>query len=218
MRLAHCADIHIRALSRHDEYRDAFERFILSCKENEVEHIFVGGDIFHTKTIGISPEYIELLTWWLNAMSTIAHVHLILGNHDGNLVNASRQDAVSPIVDAISNPKVRLYKRSGTYAIESGINLCVFSLFDVDGWASVKPVIGETNIACYHGPVLGSTTEVDWAVDSGLTVDFFNEFDFTLLGDIHRKQFLSFRTCEMIIDETDVDKYPDVEILEYLDS
>lgn len=199
MKIAHCADIHIRALSRHDEYRDTFERFIRSCKDNGVDHIFVGGDIFHTKTIGISPEYIELLAWWLNAMSEVAHVHMILGNHDGNLVNASRQDAVSPIVDAISNPRVHLYKQSGTYQIEPGTNLCVFSLFDKDGWSNVEAFDEDINIACYHGPVLGSTTEADWAVDSGLTIDFFNGYDFTFLGDIHRMQHLAYRDSKPTI-------------------
>ena len=108
LRFAHSADIHIRSLSRHDEYREVFESFTKDCKDQKVDHIFIGGDIFHTKVTGISPEYIDLLTWWLNDMARVAPVHLILGNHDGNLVNSSRQDAVSPIVEAMNNPRVHL--------------------------------------------------------------------------------------------------------------
>jgi DNA repair exonuclease SbcCD ATPase subunit/DNA repair exonuclease SbcCD nuclease subunit len=198
-KIAHCADIHIRALSRHDEYRKTFETFIADCKDQGVDHIFVGGDIFHTKTTGISPEYIELLTWWLTEMSKVAPTHLILGNHDGNLVNMSRQDAVTPIVDAISNPRVHLYKQSGVYKIQEGMNFCVFSLFDEEGWKNVNPVQGEINIACYHGPVWGCKTESDWLIEDGVNVDFFEKYDFTLLGDIHKRQNLAYRQQKPIM-------------------
>ncbi|NBW06515.1 MAG: hypothetical protein EBR82_00640 [Caulobacteraceae bacterium] len=193
MRIAHTADIHIRALSRHDEYRETFQDFIDDCRSQRVDHIFVGGDIFHTKTTGISPEYIDLLTWWLKSMAEVAPVHLILGNHDGNLVNASRQDAVSPIVDALGDDRIKLYKKSGAYELQPGYSLCVFSIFDEDGWKDVSPVDGSVNIAAYHGPVWGSQTETDWLVEDGMRTGFFDKYDFTLLGDIHKRQDLLLR-------------------------
>lgn len=192
-KIAHTADIHIRSLSRHDEYRQVLGTFIEDCKSQGVDHIFVGGDIFHTKTTGISPEYIDLLTWWLSSMAKVAQVHLVLGNHDGNMINLSRQDAVSPIVDAMADPRIRLYKKSGVYPFESGYNFCVFSCFDEEGWSKVKPVPGEVNIATFHGPVKGSKTETDWDIDDGVTVDFFDGFDFCFLGDIHKPQTLGYR-------------------------
>lgn len=214
MLLAHIADVHIRGLSRHTEYRDVFTAFAADAKVQKVDHIFVGGDIFHTKTSGISPEYIDFMTWWLNTLSEAAPVHLTLGNHDGNLVNLSRQDAVSPIVDALKNPRVFLYKQSGVYEFAPGYNWCVFSLFDEEGWASVKPVPGMVNIACYHGPVFGATTETDWLVEEGITVDFFKDYDLAFLGDIHKTQYLSGRAVELEIDEADLHKYPGAEIIE----
>lgn len=192
-KIAHTADVHIRALSRHDEYRVILSAFTQDCKKQDVDHIFVGGDIFHTKTTGISPEYIDLLTWWLNDMSTVAPVHLILGNHDGNLVNLSRQDAISPIVEAMANQRVKLYKKSGVYPLEMGFNLCVFSCFDEDGWKDVKPVVGDVNIAAFHGPVRGSLTETGWDVEDGTTSEFFKDYDFCFLGDIHKPQALGYR-------------------------
>ena len=193
IRVAHTADIHIRSLSRHDEYREVFQEFIDDCKRQEVDHIFVGGDIFHTKTTGITGEYIDLFRWWVSSMSDIAEVHLTLGNHDGNLTNKHRQDSVSPIVEAMSNPRVNLYKKSGAYEFAPGYAFCVYSLFDEDGWSSVKPLKNCVNIACYHGPVWGSTTESDWAVEDGVKVDFFDSYPFTMLGDIHKRQFLKKR-------------------------
>ena len=192
VKIAHTAYIHWRGLSRHEEYREIFTAFNKDCKKNKVDHIFVGGDIFHTKTTGISPEYIDQLTWWLDSMAQIAPVHLTLGNHDGNLVNLSRQDAVSPIVQALNNPNVHLYKKSGVYEFHPGYNWCIYSLFDEEGWESVKPVPGKTNIACYHGPVQGSKTEVGWEME-GLNLEFFKDYPFVLLGDIHQMQHLGYR-------------------------
>ena len=192
-KICHTADVHIRSLSRHDEYRHILKAFTEDCKVQGADHIFVGGDIFHTKTTGISPEYIDLLTWWLNDMSKVAEVHLVLGNHDGNLVNLSRQDAVSPIVEAMANPRIHLYKKSGVYPIEKGFNRCVFSCFDEEGWKDVRPVPGEVNIATFHGAVRGSTTETGWDIDDGITTEFFSDYDFCLLGDIHKPQTLGYR-------------------------
>lgn len=213
LKIAHIADVHIRGLSRHAEYREVFSAFAADVKSQQVDHIFVGGDIFHTKTSGISPEYIDFMTWWLTSMSEIAPVHLTLGNHDGNLVNLSRQDAVSPIVEALNNSRVILYKRSGVYEFAPGYNWCIFSLFDEEGWSAVKPVPGKVNIACYHGPVYGATTETDWLVEEGLSIEFFEEYDLVLLGDIHRMQYLSARQVELEIDESDLHKYPGAEII-----
>jgi len=193
MRIAHIADVHIRSLSRHDEYKEVFESFIEDCRKNSVDHIFIGGDIYHTKTSGISPEYIDFLKWWLDALSSVAEVHLILGNHDGNLVNLSRQDAISPIVSALNNPRINLYKKSGVYEFSPGFTWCVFSLFDEEGWKDVKPAKGKFNIACYHGSVRGSVTETGWDITEGITTDFFKDFDLCLLGDIHKQQFLGYR-------------------------
>jgi DNA repair exonuclease SbcCD nuclease subunit len=193
LRIAHTADVHWRGLSRHDEYREVFEFFVKDCEKNKVDHIFVGGDIFHTKTTGISPEYIEQLTWWLSAMSSVAPVHLILGNHDGNLVNLSRQDAVSPIVSALNNKNIFLYKKSGCYEFSPGYVWNVFSPFDEENWNEVKPQPGKINIACFHGPIAGSVTEVGWNIDDNRTISFFDGYDFALLGDIHKQQYLAYR-------------------------
>lgn len=193
MRIAHIADIHIRGLSRHAEYKKVFQAFIDDVKKQKVDVIFIGGDIFHTKTIGITPEYIDFMRWWLEAMAEVAPVHLTLGNHDGNLMNFSRQDAVTPIIETLKNPRVFLYKKSGTYQFAPGMNWCVFSLFDEEGWKDVKPVKGEYNIACFHGSVRGAKTEADWELDSDITIEKFKEYDLCLLGDIHKTQFLDYK-------------------------
>jgi DNA repair exonuclease SbcCD nuclease subunit len=220
IKIAHIADIHFRALSRHDEYKKAFIEFADDAKKNQVDYIFVGGDIFHTKTSGISPEYIELLVWWLNTLAAVAPVHMILGNHDGNLSNSSRQDAVTPIIEALNHKDIHLYKQSGIYEFHPGFMLCVYSIFDLPGWDKVAPTPGKTNIACYHGPVWGAKTETGWDIEGDVDVAFFKQkgYDIVLLGDIHLRQYLDFKDTEIIVDEADLDKYPDAEVIEEIDS
>ena len=114
-------------------------------------------------------------------MAEICPVHVILGNHDGLILNKDRQDAISPIISALDNQNIHLYKKSGVYPIgQSGFNWCVFSCFDEEGWQRVRPVSNEINIALFHGAVWGSKTDVDWEIEGDVTVDLFDNFQFAL--------------------------------------
>jgi metallophosphoesterase superfamily enzyme len=189
MKAFHISDIHFRGLSRHDEYRKCFTRLFDIARKEKPDVFFVGGDIVHSKTQGITPELIDILTWCFETMAEIAPVHMILGNHDGLIHNKSRQDAITPIINALGNKRIYLYKKSGVYPSGlPGINWCVFSCFDEEGWDDVKPVKGAINIACFHGAVRGSSTDSDWKINGEVTANFFDEFEYTFLGDIHKRQ------------------------------
>ena len=194
LRCAHFADVHFRGLTRHEEYRDVFSLAFEKLEELKPDVIFIGGDIVHSKTQGISPELIQILTWWFTSMAKIAPVHVILGNHDGLMLNEDRLDAISPIINAIGDPNIKLFKKSGTYDIKPGFKWGVFSCFDTKTWKDVKPVPGYINIATFHGAVNGSLTDQEWEINGDSTkVDFFDGFDFSMLGDIHKRQFLTER-------------------------
>ena len=191
MRIIHIADVHFRGLSRHEEYVRSFKRFFKQAAELSPDIIYVGGDIVHSKTQGISPELIDVLSWWFTELANIAPTHIILGNHDGLILNKDRQDAITPIVRALNNDRLFLYKDTGVYPTGTpGFNWCVFSCFDEDNWANLKPVPGEVNIALFHGGVLGSKTDINWNIDGEVKQEFFDGYDFALLGDIHRAQYL----------------------------
>ena len=188
---AHISDVHWRSLKRHDEYRQIFTKMFKKLKKEEPDIIFIGGDIVHSKTQGISPEIIENLNWWFNELANIAPVHVILGNHDGLILNEDRQDAITPIISAINNDNIKLFKKSGTYPTGiKGFNWGVFSCFDQKNWNLVKPVQDEINIACFHGAVMNSKTDTDWQLEGEVKLDFFNDYDFGFLGDIHKRQYL----------------------------
>ncbi|OUU74613.1 MAG: hypothetical protein CBC29_05665 [Methylococcaceae bacterium TMED69] len=190
MKIVHIADIHWRGLSRHKEYRKSFTDMFEQCRDLNPDCFVIAGDIVHSKTQGISPELIDCLNWWFTEMSSIAPVHVMLGNHDGLVLNADRQDAISPILRALNLNNVFLYRDSGVYQdpFNPMFNWCVFSPFDVNGWPEIKPEKGKINIAIYHGAVWGSHTDSDWMLDGECKMDMFKSFEFTLLGDIHKRQ------------------------------
>lgn len=188
---AHISDIHWRGLKRHQEYRAVFMSLFKKLKELEPNIIFIGGDIVHSKTQGITPELIENLNWWFKSLAEIAPTHIILGNHDGLILNKNRQDAITPIIEAIDNKNIFLYKKSGLYptGIE-GFNWAVFSCFDEENWDKVFPKKNEINIACFHGAVWNSVTDTDWELEGEVKLNFFQDYDFSFLGDIHKFQYL----------------------------
>lgn len=191
LKCVHISDIHWRGLTRHDEYVESFTAMFDNIKALNPDVIFIGGDIVHSKTQGISPEIIDKLTWWFTMMADLCPTHIILGNHDGLILNKSRQDAITPIINAIDNDNLFLYKKSGTYPIGvPGFNWCIFSCFDEEGWKDVKPTPGDINIATFHGGVNGSTTDIEWEIEGDVDLDFFDDYDFAFLGDIHKVQYL----------------------------
>ena len=192
MKFLHIADVHWRGLTRHEEYRNCFEDLFRQARELNPDAIVIAGDIVHSKTQGISPELIHHLNWWFTEMSRIASVHIMLGNHDGLILNKDRMDAITPILNALNLHNVYLYRDSGVYPDPKipNLNWCVFSPFDEENYNLVKPEPGKINIALYHGSVWGSHTDSDWVLQGETKMDLFKGFDFVMLGDIHKRQTL----------------------------
>jgi len=186
MRFAHIADTHIRNLKYHYEYRIVLEELYERLREEKVDYIVHCGDIAHTKT-QISPEFVEMCAKFLGNLADIAPTYVILGNHDGNLKNSSRQDAITPIVEALDNPRLHLLKNSGESELADGFVLNVLSVFDVDNWVKPTPAKDKVNIALYHGSVSGCQTDAGWTMDYGENdIKIFDNFDYAFLGDIHK--------------------------------
>ena len=190
VRIAHIADTHIKNLKYHEDYRACFEQMYETLREQDVDYIIHCGDIAHTKT-QISPEFVEMASDFFSNLSKIATTFVILGNHDGNLKNSSRQDAITPIVQALDSAYIRLLKNSGETSLAYGnVVLNVLSVFDRDNW--VQPTDPDKiNIALYHGAISNCQTDAGWTMEHGEdNLSIFEEFDFAMLGDIHKRQFL----------------------------
>ena len=110
MKFAHIADVHIKNLKYHDIYEDIFQQLYRRLEEEKVHKIIICGDIAHTKT-NISPEFVQIAGRFFTELADIAPLYIILGNHDGNLKNLDRQDAITPIVEALNIPDIHLIKK-----------------------------------------------------------------------------------------------------------
>jgi len=184
-KIAHIADTHIKNLKFHYEYKIVFEQLYETLRKENVDYIVHCGDIAHTKT-QISPEFVELCSDFFANLAKIAPTYIILGNHDGNLKNSTRQDALTPIVKALNLPDLHLLKEAGEVLVGTHIALNVLSVFDEDNW--VAPSDPERiNIALYHGSVSGVKTDTGWVMTHGdHDVGIFGGHDYAMLGDIHK--------------------------------
>ena len=184
-RIAHIADTHIKNLKYHYEYKKVFEQLYEILRKENVDYIVHCGDIAHTKT-QISPEFVELCSDFFMNLEAIAPTYIILGNHDGNLKNSSRQDALSPIVSALNLPNLHLLKNAGETVLEPDLALNVLSVFDEENWVAPSDQ-SRINIALYHGAIGGVSTDVGWVMDHGdHDIGVFAGHDFAMLGDIHK--------------------------------
>lgn len=209
MRVVHISDIHWRGIARHEEYNTAFNLLFEKIRALEPDIIINTGDTFHTKTQGITPEIIDRLSWMFRGLADVAPTYTLLGNHDGNLTNLHRQDIISPIHSAIQHPHAHLLRNSEVRLLtdmakaknpkDPDFYLCVFSPFDKKNWSNIKPVKSSgkkkvVNVALFHGSITGSEMDNNWRLDEGETeITNFTDYDFALLGDIHKHQWISKR-------------------------
>jgi DNA repair exonuclease SbcCD nuclease subunit len=190
-KLAHIADTHIKNLKYHYEYRIIFKELYEKLAEEKPDFIVHCGDLAHTKT-QLSPEYFELATEFMKNLADIAPLVIIPGNHDGNLKNSHRQDAITPIVQALEHPNIHFFKDSGEFHATDELCFNILSVFDEDNWIDPTDT-SKINIAMYHGSISNCKTDIGWVMEHGEhELSIFNKFDYALLGDIHKAQALDF--------------------------
>ena len=185
IKIAHVSDIHVRKLKYHKEYRAVFEQLYEKLKEEKPDIIVNTGDTFHTK-LDMSPEAIKMMSELFVSLADIAPYHMILGNHDMNLKNSGRLDAISPIVDYLDHPNIHFHKYASVVEVADGIDLHVLSIVDPENWQKDLPE-DRVNIALYHGSVVGSVTDSGWMMTHGdISLDELEKYDYAMLGDIHK--------------------------------
>lgn len=185
MLIAHLSDIHIKNYKYHNQYKFVFNSLYEKLKLLNVDYIFITGDLVHTKT-DMSPELIEMSSAFLENLASIAPLHIILGNHDLNLTNKDRQDAITPVVEALKNTNIHLHKYSEKFTLFEHFNFHVLSIVDEENW-NLDVEEDKVSIALFHGSVEGSQTDTGFAMTHGdIQFSTLEKFDFALLGDIHK--------------------------------
>tara|TARA_R110000824_G_scaffold195397_2_gene378134 strand:- start:1137 stop:4298 length:3162 start_codon:yes stop_codon:yes gene_type:complete len=191
-KIYHIADVHIRNVKRHKEYRQVFRKLYSYIKKTKEENdvIYVAGDIVHAKT-DMSPELIDLTSEFFTNLADLLPTIIILGNHDCNLNNNYRLDALSPIVKAINHQNIHYLKDNGVYSIQ-GVHFNVMAVDDKPiKYIQAKDYDGDYKIALHHGSVHNASTDAGFTLsNTHVTTDIFAGHDLTLLGDIHKLQYL----------------------------
>ena len=188
-KIYHIADVHIRNLKRHKEYREVFSQLyghILSTMgENDI--IYIAGDIVHAKT-DMSPEVVDLTQEFFCKLADLLPTIVIPGNHDANLNNTSRLDALSPIMKALDHKNLYYLRDTGGYGI-GGYTFIHKSIWDTsEGFPQAKDYKKNNGrIGVFHGPVDNIETEHGFVIQNkNVKVSHFTDFDLVLLGDIHK--------------------------------
>jgi DNA repair exonuclease SbcCD ATPase subunit len=207
----HLADIHIRPAERIQEYTEVFNTLYKSVEEIGKDHyeesvVIIAGDIFDAKSI-LKSESLYLFDKLMELLN-LMNVIIIAGNHDGNMTNQEKQDSLS----YVAYVHQRLYRNKGVknqlyYLNKTGIyeteNL-IFGVKHIFDFETKFPTIhnneyipdiiknsSKKKIAIYHGTINGSKTDLGKELISEENVNMFNGYDYVLLGDIHKHQYLT---------------------------
>ena len=192
-KIAHIADVHIRNVKRHKEYKKVFTKLYKDLKATLPKRgglIYLAGDIVHAKT-EMSPELISMTSDLFTKLSKIAPTILIAGNHDCNLNNKHRLDALTPIVNSLQLDNFHYLYDTDIYEI-ADCCFAVQSVFDPpEKYIKADQIPNDKiKIALHHGPVTSARTDVGYELQGDLSVEDFKGFDYVMLGDIHKHQYL----------------------------
>lgn len=209
--IMHLADVHVRLIKRHDEYREAFAKVYAYAKTlPKNSFILIAGDVLHSK-VDLSPEGVQLTSEFLKNLADIRPTVLISGNHDCLLTNKTRLDSLSPIVDNLDHSNLFYLRKTGLYGV-GNVLLNNMSVFDemthyLDIKKLTKKIKGafDTKIALFHGGVHGSLTDMGYVIENKIVPrEFFDGHDIVMLGDIHKMQTFY---IEKVVEEDDLEEY-----------
>jgi len=185
LKIAHISDVHIRNYRYHTEYKQVFEELYKKLEELQPDIIINTGDTAHTK-LDVSPSYFHMAANFFEKLADIAPYHIILGNHDLNLRNISKIDAISPIVEALDHPNIFIHKTSAAIDMGNNIVFHVLSIVDPENWQFPNDS-SKTNVALFHGAVPGVKTSTGYVLTHGdIEFETLAKYDYGLLGDIHK--------------------------------
>jgi len=191
----HMADIHIRkSTNRHEEYNGVFERLYKKIKNEKRKSIIViCGDILHEKC-NYNEISLGVIFGFMEKLVNITDVIIIMGNHDGYTLRENKRDALLPILERIKGKNKLFYlKERGIYEYEN----LIFGVSSVCDNININSLFINSNkikIALFHGSVFGSKMQNDFIIDKyDKTIQDFTGYDYVLLGDIHKHQYLTDR-------------------------
>lgn len=201
-KIYHISDIHIRNTETHIEtYLHVFENLFTYLKNENVKKslLVICGDILHSKD-KLTPVSMKLLLVFIGQLINIMpHVIIIAGNHDinerglihNNDITSYDNDPLSSILYMRNLKNLHYLKSSGLYKFNN-IIFSVMSLLDKgEGFINGNDIKYEgIKIALYHGSMNNAKNSHGFEFSSK-SISIFDGYDYVLLGDIHKYQYLN---------------------------
>lgn len=191
------ADIHIKPLERHTEYRDIFEKLYAEIRKLQEAKakvlIVICGDTLDHKS-KLTVESYQLCAELFTNLSNLYPTLVILGNHDYQSTNKLHN--LEPIVYPRKN--FLFVPNTGVYDCDN-LTICVNSIYDPET-PFIKREQIDTNKFCmcmFHGTIVNSKNSDGYTFTNNnsngrlcKTSDF-QDYNLTTLGDIHLQQEVS---------------------------
>jgi len=196
-KIAHLADIHIQD-RRRAEYAAVFARLYASLRQEAPDIIVVAGDIFDNK-MRASAHNLEDVGQFLTALSDIAPVIVIAGNHDTNCLTPGALDLLSPLLAEhrhLQPPRLTFWRNSGQYEAH-GIDWTVIATDGaIPAANTAAAVTPKLKICLFHEEVNGALLPNGSQLrDYKLSARDFAPFDAVLGGHIHLRQQITPRAA-----------------------
>lgn len=194
----HISDIHIFKYDRHEEFRNVFNNLFEMLKKDAKPYdkslIVVTGDILD-RGMDLSPECVELLQDLYIGLTNICDVITINGNHDYKGVSVNYLNPLYPFIQKAFHPssgnKSYILSDNKSY-IYNNILFGVTTCF-TDKVTPCRQNTDKIKIALYHGQFYKSVACNGYKFDDEnlFNCESFNGYDYVLLGDIHKHQYLN---------------------------
>lgn len=190
--LYHISDIHIFS-ANYNNIKYGFQRLIIDITKYEsYTHeslLIIAGDIFENKTT-LAMEDIYVFYQIINMLieSKIRTI-IIPGNHDYNINSKLVRNNIDVLLQP--NPYVICLSTTQMYEIDD-IELFIFS--PIDKKIPERSHSKKIKVAILHESINGASFDNGEVINNArFNVNDFSGYDFVLLGDIHKPQFLSKR-------------------------
>tara|TARA_B110000211_G_scaffold52569_1_gene58002 strand:- start:5397 stop:9479 length:4083 start_codon:yes stop_codon:yes gene_type:complete len=204
-KIIHLSDIHIRTgnslYCRYLEYLDVIKKLIISLKKHDYDNtiVIITGDIFHHKNL-IESYGIDLFNELIINLTKLTTVYLIRGNHDyrqdysPSVMDDINIELISSLISKYTN--VHYLNETGLYEIGDILVGLVtiqdtLKTGDTSGKVDKLPDFPWTEkkykhtVALYHGIVVSNEKTI---YKDPIKIEWINNYDFGLLGDIHKQQ------------------------------